>query len=70
MQIYLSKEDKQLQKNIILIMICLSLFITSGSAESITVVDSTGRSVSVDVPVQKVVSLGTGVAEYLYALDG
>lgn len=57
-------------KNIVLIMICLSLFITVGSAESITVVDSTGRSVSVDVPVQKVVSLGTGVAEYLYALDG
>ncbi len=57
-------------KNIILIMICLSLLITVGSAESITVIDSTGRSVSVDVPVQKVVSLGTGVAEYLYALDG
>ena len=57
-------------KKIVLIMICLSLFIMAGSAESITVVDSTGRSVSVNVPVQKVVSLGTGVAEYLYALDG
>lgn len=70
MQINLNKEDKHLLKNIILIMICLSLLITVGSAESITVIDSTGRSVSVDVPVQKVVSLGTGVAEYLYALDG
>jgi iron complex transport system substrate-binding protein len=59
-----------LLKKIVLIMICLSLLITVGSAESITVIDSTGRSVSVDVPVQKVVSLGTGVAEYLYALDG
>ncbi|MCK9564871.1 MAG: ABC transporter substrate-binding protein, partial [Methanothrix sp.] len=57
-------------KKIVLIMICLSLLITVGSAESITVIDSTGRSVSVNVPVQKVVSLGTGVAEYLYALDG
>jgi len=59
-----------LLKKIVLIMICLSLLITVGSAESITVIDSTGRSVSVNVPVQKVVSLGTGVAEYLYALDG
>lgn len=57
-------------KKIVLIMICFSLFIMAGSAESITVIDSTGRSVSVNVPVQKVVSLGTGVAEYLYALDG
>ncbi len=57
-------------KNIIWILVCLSLLITAGSAEEITVTDSTGRSVSVDVPVQKVVSLGTGVATYLYALDG
>lgn len=57
-------------KNIVLILVCFSLLITAGSAENITVVDSTGRSVSVDVPVQKVVSLGTGVATYLYALDG
>lgn len=57
-------------KNMLLMLICFSLFIMAGSAENITVVDSTGRSVSVDVPVQKVVSLGTGVAEYIYALDG
>jgi iron complex transport system substrate-binding protein len=59
-----------LRKNIVLMLVFLSLLITAGSAENITIVDSTGRSVSVDVPVQKVVSLGTGVAEYLYALDG
>jgi iron complex transport system substrate-binding protein len=59
-----------LLKNIIWILICISLLVTPGCAENITVVDSTGRSVSVNTPVQKVVSLGSGVASYLYALDG
>jgi len=58
------------KSNIVLILVCLSLLITTGSAENLTVVDCTGRSVSVDVPVQKIVSLGTGVASYIYALDG
>jgi iron complex transport system substrate-binding protein len=58
------------KSNIVLILVCFSLLITTGSAENLTVVDCTGRSVSVDVPVQKIVSLGTGVASYLYALDG
>ena len=40
-----------------------------GSAESITVVDSTGRSVSVNVPVQRLYRWGQ-VLQYLYALDG
>lgn len=52
------------------ILVCLGLLITAGSAENVTVVDSTGRSVDVNAPVQKVVSLGSGVASYLYALDG
>ncbi|NMC10521.1 MAG: ABC transporter substrate-binding protein [Methanothrix sp.] len=57
-------------KNMLLMLICISLFIIAGGAEDITVVDSTGRSVSVEAPVHKVVSLGTGVAGYIYALDG
>lgn len=57
-------------KNIIAIILCLSLLVVAGSAEKVTVVDSTGRTVSVEAPVHKVVSLGTGVAGYIYALDG
>lgn len=57
-------------KNIILTLICIGLLVTAGSAENITVDDCTGRSVTVNAPVQKVVSLGSGVASYLYALDG
>ena len=57
-------------KRIIWILICLSLLVIIGSAEKVTVVDFTGRSVSVDAPVHRVVSLGTGVAGYIYALDG
>jgi iron complex transport system substrate-binding protein len=52
------------------ILICLSLLVVAGSAEKVTVVDATGRSVSVQAPVHKVVSLGTGVAGYIYALGG
>lgn len=57
-------------KNIMAILICLSLLVVAGSAEKVTVVDATGRSVSVQAPVHKVVSLGTGVAGYIYALGG
>lgn len=57
-------------KRLIWVLISLSLLVMAGSAEKITVVDSTGRSVDVEAPVHRVVSLGTGVAEYLYALDG
>jgi len=57
-------------KKMIWVMICLSMLVMAGSAEKMTVVDSAGRNVEVDAPVQRVVSLGTGVAEYLYALDG
>lgn len=57
-------------KRIIWILTCLSLLVIIGSAEKVTVVDFTGRSVSVDAPVHRVVSLGTGVAGYIYALDG
>lgn len=57
-------------KSIIAILICLSLLVVAGSAKEVTVVDSTGRSVCLEAPVHKVVSLGTGVAGYIYALDG
>lgn len=57
-------------KNIIWILICIGFLVMAGSAENVTVVDSTGRSVSVEAPVHKVVSLGTGDAGYIYALDG
>lgn len=53
----------------IYIMMCLCILVCTGCAESINVIDSTGRSVSVQMPVDKVVSLGTGIGEYLYALD-
>jgi len=59
-----------LAKSIIAILICLSLLVVAGSAKEVTVVDSTGRSVCLEAPVHKVVSLGTGVAGYIYALDG
>ncbi|HOT06368.1 MAG: Cobalamin-binding protein precursor [Methanosaeta sp. PtaB.Bin039] len=59
-----------MMKTVIRVLICFGLLVMAGSAEEITVVDSTGRCLSLDVPVQKVVSLGTGVAEYLYVLDG
>jgi iron complex transport system substrate-binding protein len=55
---------------LIYVLMCLSLLVCTGCAETVDVIDSTGRSVSVDVPVERVVSLGTGVATYLYALDG
>jgi len=55
-------------KNLIAILVCLSVLVVAGSAEKVTIVDSTGRTVSVEAPVHKVVSFGTGVAEYLYAL--
>jgi iron complex transport system substrate-binding protein len=48
---------------------CLVFLIMIGSAENVTVIDSTGCAVTVDAPVHKVVSLGTGVAGYIYALD-
>ncbi|MHC1687773.1 MAG: ABC transporter substrate-binding protein [Methanothrix sp.] len=51
------------------ILMCLCLLIFTGCAETVKVIDSTGRSVSVDTPVTKVVSLGTGIAEYVYILD-
>ncbi|NMB84846.1 MAG: Cobalamin-binding protein precursor [Methanosaeta sp. PtaB.Bin018] len=57
-------------KRIIWIMICLGLLVVAGGAKEVTVVDSTGRSVCLEAPVHKVVSLGTGVAGYIYALDG
>jgi len=57
-------------KRIIWILICVGLLVMAGSAEKVTVVDSTGRSVNLEAPVHKVVSLGTGVAGYIYALDG
>lgn len=57
-------------KGVIWVLIFASLLIAAGSAENVTVVDLTGRSVSVQAPVHKVVSLGTGVAGYIYALDG
>ena len=53
----------------IYVLMCLSLLVCTGCAETVNVIDSTGRSVSVETPVNKVVSLGTGVAEYLYTLD-
>jgi iron complex transport system substrate-binding protein len=52
------------------VLLSLSILVVAASAEKVTVVDSTGRSVDVEAPVQRVVSLGTGVAEYIYALDG
>jgi iron complex transport system substrate-binding protein len=55
-------------KNIIWILICFSLLAMTGSAERVTIVDSAGHSVSVEAPVHKVVSLGTGDAGYIYAL--
>jgi iron complex transport system substrate-binding protein len=57
-------------KRMIWVLICLSLLVPAGSAEKVSIVDCTGRSVSVEAPVHKVVSLGTGVAGYIYALDG
>ena len=48
---------------------CLALLIMMGCAENVTVIDSTGCAVTVNAPVHKVVSLGTGVAGYIYALD-
>jgi iron complex transport system substrate-binding protein len=57
-------------KNIIWILICLGLLVMIGGAEKVTIVDSTGRSLSVEAPVHRVVSLGTGDAGYIYALDG
>jgi len=57
-------------KRIIWILVFFSLLVAAGSAETVNIVDSTGRSVSVEAPVQRVVSLGTGVAGYIYALDG
>ncbi|MDQ1283352.1 MAG: iron complex transport system substrate-binding protein [Euryarchaeota archaeon] len=59
-----------LAKRMIWVLVCLSMLVIAASAEKVTVVDSTGRSVDVEAPVQRVVSLGTGVAEYLFALDG
>lgn len=50
-------------------LMCLSLLVWTGCAETIEVIDSAGRSVIIETPVNKVVSLGTGIAEYLYALD-
>jgi len=58
-----------MEKKVVYILMCLCLLIFTGCAETVKVIDSTGRSVSVDTPVSKVVSLGTGVAEYVYALD-
>ena len=57
-------------KNLIGILICISLLVIAGNAENVTIVDSAGHSVSVEAPVHKVVSLGTGDAGYIYALDG
>lgn len=54
----------------IYVLMCLSLLVMAGGAEKVNVVDFTGRSVSVEAPVHRVVSLGTGVAGYIYALDG
>jgi iron complex transport system substrate-binding protein len=59
-----------LHKNIFSVLMCLGLLIIAGSADDVTVVDSTGRYLSVEAPVHRVVSLGTGVAGYIYALDG
>jgi iron complex transport system substrate-binding protein len=57
-------------KSIIWIMICLSILVMAGSAEMVNVVDLKGHSLTVDAPVHRIVSLGTGVAGYIYALDG
>ncbi|MHB8117971.1 MAG: ABC transporter substrate-binding protein [Methanothrix sp.] len=57
-------------KSIIWVLICFSILIMAGSAEKVNVVDFTGCSLSMDAPVLRVVSLGTGVAGYIYALDG
>jgi iron complex transport system substrate-binding protein len=59
-----------LHKNIVIVLMCLTLLAFTGCAEKVDVIDSTGRSVSVNVPVERVISLGSGVAGYLYALDG
>jgi ABC-type Fe3+-hydroxamate transport system substrate-binding protein len=45
----------------IYVMMSLCIFVCSSCAESINVIDSTGRFVSVETPVNKVVSLGTGM---------
>lgn len=59
-----------MNKNIVTALMCLTLLAFTGCAETVDLIDSTGRSVNVNVPVERVVSLATGVAEYLCALDG
>jgi iron complex transport system substrate-binding protein len=53
-----------------MLLICMCLLQAICSASTVSIVDYTGNTVSVEAPVHRVVSLGTGVAEYIYALDG
>jgi iron complex transport system substrate-binding protein len=52
------------------ILICVSLLSLTGSGETVTVVDFTGHSISVDAPIKSVVSLAGGASEIICALDG
>lgn len=56
-------------RNVLWILVCFSLLATAASAEKVNVVDLEGHIVNVEAPVHKVVSLGTGDAGYIYALD-
>lgn len=57
-------------KTAFLVLICICLLSFTGSGEMVTVVDFTGHSVSVDVPIKMVVSLASGASEIICALDG
>ncbi len=59
-----------MSKRTLMLLICMCLLQAICSASTVSIVDYTGNTVSVEAPVHRVVSLGTGVAEYIYALDG
>lgn len=57
-------------KSIVLLVICIGLSLMAVSAEMVNVIDFNNKSVNVDAPAHRIVSLASGATEIVCALDG